>query len=93
MLRSLFAAALLCELPAVQGAAQTPPDTTAAVIRAGPMFDAEAGTFTAAGAILVRGGRIVSVAEHVDHPAGARIIDLSRYTVMPGLIDAHTHLL
>lgn len=92
-MRSPFVATLLCSLLAVQGSAQTPPDTTPAVIRAGRMFDAEAGTFTPPREILVRDGRIVSVAEHVDRPTGARIIDLSRYTVMPGLIDAHTHLL
>ncbi len=92
-MRSLFVVALLASLPVAQGAAQTPRDTTPAVIRAGRMFDAEAGAFTGAREILVRDGRIVSVAEHVDRPTGARIVDLSRYTVMPGLIDAHTHLL
>lgn len=73
--------------------AQTPRDTTASVIRAGRMFDSEAGTFLPAREILVRGGKIVQVAERVDRPAGARVVDLSSYTVLPGLIDAHTHLL
>ena len=73
--------------------AQTPRDTTASVIRAGRMFDSEAGTFLSAREILVRGGVIVQVAERVDRPAGARVVDLTSYTVMPGLIDAHTHLL
>ena len=57
------------------------------------MFDSEAGTFLPAREILVRGGKIVQVAERVDRPAGARVVDLSSYTVLPGLIDAHTHLL
>jgi imidazolonepropionase-like amidohydrolase len=73
--------------------AQTPPDTTPAVIRAGRLFDSEAGSFLTNREILVQGGRIIAVGETVDRPAGARIIDLSRYTVLPGLIDAHTHLL
>jgi imidazolonepropionase-like amidohydrolase len=73
--------------------AQTPRDTMASVIRAGRMFDSEAGTFLSAREILVRGGVIVQVAERVDRPAGARVVDLTSYTVMPGLIDAHTHLL
>ena len=73
--------------------AQTPRDTMASVIRAGRLFDSEAGTFLPAREILVRGGVIVQVAERVDRPAGARVVDLTAYTVLPGLIDAHTHLL
>jgi imidazolonepropionase-like amidohydrolase len=73
--------------------AQTPRDTITTVIRAGRLFDSEAGTFLPAREILVRRGVIIQVAEKVDPPAGARIIDLTRYTVLPGLIDAHTHLL
>lgn len=73
--------------------AQTPRDTGATVIRAGRVFDSEAGTFLPAREILVRNGQIVRVAESVDRPAGARVVDLSKYTVLPGLIDAHTHLL
>jgi imidazolonepropionase-like amidohydrolase len=75
------------------GVAQTPRDTTPAVIRAGRLFDSEAGVFVSAREILVRHGRIAAVGEKVERPAGARIIDLSRYSVLPGLIDAHTHLL
>ena len=73
--------------------AQTPRDTVPTVIRAGRIFDSEAGTFLPAREILVRRGLIVQVAEKVDRPAGVRVVDLSNYTVMPGLIDAHTHLL
>lgn len=83
--------ALLCTVAST--GAQTPRDTMPTVIRAGRLFDSEAGAFVAAREILVRGGQIVQVAEKVDRPAGARIVDLTRYTVLPGLIDAHTHLL
>ncbi|MGE0441226.1 MAG: amidohydrolase family protein [Gemmatimonadales bacterium] len=86
--------ALIILLSAVAGAAaQTPRDTMPTVIRAGRLFDSEAGTFTGPREILVKDGRITAVGERVDHPAGARIVDLSRSTVLPGLIDAHTHLL
>jgi imidazolonepropionase-like amidohydrolase len=74
-------------------AAQTPPDTGMILIRAGRVFDSEAGRFLPAREILVRGGVILRIAEQIQAPAGARVIDLSAYTVMPGLIDAHTHLL
>lgn len=78
---------------ASSAAGQTPRDTTPAVIRAGRFFDSQAGVFLRGREILVRGGRVVEVAERVTAPAGARVIDLTRYTVLPGLIDAHTHLL
>ena len=73
--------------------AQTPRDTVPTVIRAGRFFDSQAGSFLPNRDILVRAGRVVEVGEHLSVPAGARVVDLSRYTVLPGLIDAHTHLL
>ena len=43
--------------------------------------------------ILVEGERIRQTGANVPHPAGAATIDLSRATVLPGLIDNHTHIL
>ena len=74
------------------GAAQTPADQPV-LIRAGRLFDSRAGRLLPARDILVRGTRIDSVAEQIAAPAGARVIDLRGYTVLPGLIDAHMHLL
>lgn len=73
--------------------ARLPAQDSAVVIKAGRLFDSEAGTFLANQQILVRAGTIAQVGANVSAPAGARIIDLGRYTVLPGLIDAHTHLL
>ena len=42
--------------------------------------------------IVVRGTRIVSVAPNAAIPAGAHVYDLTRFTVLPGLIDAHDHV-
>ena len=63
------------------------------LVRAGRLFDSERATMLSARDLLVRGGRIVKVAERILPPAGAKLIDLSAYTVLPGLIDAHAHLL
>ena len=73
--------------------AQTPLDTGVTLIHAGRVFDSERGVFTTARDILVRRGVIDTIAERLSAPAGARVVDLSRFSVLPGLIDSHTHLL
>jgi imidazolonepropionase-like amidohydrolase len=94
--RAAQAAMLLTAITAPTGsdaAAQTPRDTGTTLIRAGRVFDSERGVFLSRRDILVHGGVIDTIAPTLAAPAGARIIDASRYTVLPGLIDAHTHLL
>jgi imidazolonepropionase-like amidohydrolase len=67
-------------------------DEPAIAIRAGHLIDTLAGRATGAQIIVVRDGRIVDVGPDVQVPGGARLIDLTAYTVLPGLMDAHTHL-
>ncbi|MGD8279040.1 MAG: amidohydrolase family protein [Gemmatimonadota bacterium] len=88
----LLSAAAFLAFP-TRMSAQTPADTGVKVIRAGHVFDSRTGTLLGAREILVRGNRIAAVAERVDAPDGARVIDLRAWTVIPGLIDTHTHLL
>lgn len=62
------------------------------VIKAGALIDGRSDASRANQIIVIRGNRIESVGSGTAIPAGARVIDLSGMTVMPGLIDSHTHI-
>ena len=62
------------------------------LIRAGRLVDPAAGTASTGQQILVEGGVIRAVGPNVAAPAGTQVVDLSDRTVLPGLMDAHTHL-
>src|SRR3981081_362648 len=63
-------------------------------VRAGKMFDPKSGTNLTNQVVLITGDKITDVgpADRVKIPAGAKVIDLSNATVLPGLIDGHVHL-
>lgn len=62
-------------------------------IRAGRLIDGRGGSPITNALIVIEGDRITSVSTGVVPPAGAEVIDLSHATVLPGLIDTHTHIL
>ncbi|MES2392055.1 MAG: amidohydrolase family protein [Acidobacteriota bacterium] len=62
------------------------------VLHAARILDVAAGKVSSPGEVLVQGNRILEAGTHVTHPANARVLDLGDTTLMPGLIDAHTHL-
>ncbi|HEY3054033.1 MAG TPA: amidohydrolase family protein [Thermoanaerobaculia bacterium] len=63
----------------------------AIAIKAGRLVDPETGTASTNQVILIEGERIKAVGPNLTIPAGAAVIDLSNLTVLPGLVDAHTH--
>lgn len=62
------------------------------VIKAGRLIDVDAGKVLPDQVIVIRGNRFEAVGKNLAVPADAKIIDLSKMTVLPGLIDCHTHL-
>jgi imidazolonepropionase-like amidohydrolase len=72
-----------------------PPPAQGVAIRAGRLFDSKSGAMLKDQVILMKGDRITAVgpADRVQIPPGAEVIDLSRATVLPGLIDRHVHLM
>lgn len=61
-------------------------------IKAGKLIDPESGAVLKSQTILVRDGKVEAVGANVAIPSGATTIDLTAKTVLPGLIDCHTHL-
>jgi imidazolonepropionase-like amidohydrolase len=70
------------------------PAETVTVIRAGTLIDGTSNAARTNQIIVIRGNRIAAVGDAATTPipAGARVIDLSHATVLPGLIESHTHL-
>ncbi len=76
------------------GTLKCPEAARTIAIRAGRLFDSNAGKMMTNQVVLINGERITDVgpAANVRIPVGATVYDLSRETVLPGLIDAHSHI-
>jgi len=87
MFTAMFTALVGAQQPA-------PPSAQVTVIRAGTLIDGKSDKPRRDQVILTRGNRIESVSDAASAkiPAGATVIDLSKETVLPGLIDSHTHI-
>ena len=73
-------------------AQQGAPAAKTVVIHAGHLLDVKTGKTLTNQVIVIQGDKIASVAPDTQVPAGALVVDLSNATVLPGLIDAHTHI-
>ena len=85
MVRNILALAAM-----LSGAGAAQADTL--YVHAGRLVDTEHGTVLADRLIRIEDGRVAAVTAFAPPPAGAKLIDWSGYTVLPGLIDMHVHL-
>jgi hypothetical protein len=76
------------------GVYQCPPAPRVIAVRAGRLFNTKTGQMLTRQVVVLSGERITEVGPdaQVKIPAGAQLIDLSQATVLPGFIDAHTHM-
>ncbi len=68
------------------------PAAKAYVLKAARLFDGKANSLVTPGIVVVADGKIVAVGSTAQIPSGAEVIDLGDATLLPGFMDAHTHL-
>jgi imidazolonepropionase-like amidohydrolase len=92
MMRKWCGWVVLLTLPVLPVLAQTPRTGKTYVLKAARMFDGKSNSLSTPGLVVVTDGKIVAVGAKAAIPAGAETIDLGDATLLPGFIDAHTHL-
>ncbi|MGC1434298.1 MAG: amidohydrolase family protein [Terriglobales bacterium] len=90
--RVIFLSVALCFLFAMASAQQNAPPKIVA-LRASRMLDVNSGSMVREAVILIQDEKITAVGASLKIPAGAEVVDLGDATLLPGLIDCHTHLM
>src|ERR1700681_2241123 len=93
---AVMSAAVMSAAASTQAWSQLPhviaPADQVTAIRAGHLFDAKSGAMLSNQVVLIKGDRVADVGANLQIPAGAKVIDLSAATVLPGMIDTHVHV-
>jgi imidazolonepropionase-like amidohydrolase len=88
-MRTLLAL-IAASLAAPAAIATAAPKTT--IVKAAHLFDGKSDQVVSPGVVVVQDGKIVAAGTRVTEPAEAEVIDLGNATLLPGLMDAHTHM-
>jgi imidazolonepropionase-like amidohydrolase len=90
--RAVILSLALCFLLTTGGAQQNPPSKVIAV-RASRMLDVKSGSVVPNAVVLIQDDKITAAGTSLKIPAGTDVVDLGNATLLPGLIDCHTHLM
>jgi len=92
MMRKLLLIVAVCGLAVVPAMSQEKNSRKTYVLKAARLFDGKSDSLTVPGIVVVQNGKISGVGAGANVPEGAEVIDLGDATLLPGFIDAHTHL-
>ena len=92
MMPKFLCSVALCSLAVIPATSQQKPASKTYVLKAARMFDGKSNALATPGLVVVTDGKIAGVGQAATVPAGAELIDLGDATLLPGFIDAHTHL-
>jgi imidazolonepropionase-like amidohydrolase len=92
MMRKVFMIAVVCGLALMPASGQEKKAGKSYVLKAARLFDGKSDSLAMPGLVAVQDGKIAGVGASARVPDGAEVIDLGDATLLPGFIDAHTHL-
>jgi len=92
MMRKFMVLAVLSGMALLPAMGQEKKAAKSYVLKAARMFDGKSNALVSPGLVAVTDGKIVGVGAGAETPAGAQVIDFGDATLLPGFIDAHTHL-
>jgi len=92
MMPKFLCGAALSGLLVLLAVGQQKPTSKTYVLKAARMFDGKSNALTTPGLVVVTDGKIAGVGSGAAVPAGAEVVELGDATLLPGFIDAHTHL-